>query len=147
MKGEFKSACISVSSGEVLLRSPCSFTHFNFAGGSHVEGHVSVHVHLAALPQAGAGLPGVGGRPASFGSQESHDQGPSASGPLASPQAAEAAGGPGPSTSGALQGHGRPQHLPVWGHEGSVCGAEGPRHGQRPDGDGARGDGVGPRDG
>lgn len=90
----------------------------------------------------------MGGCSASVGSQESHDQGPTAPGPQTSSQAAAAApGGPGPSNTDPLQRHGRPQHLHVRGHERSVCGAEGPRDGQRPDGDGAGGDDVGSRDG
>lgn len=114
----------------------------------HVKGDISLHVHLAALSEAGAGVPGVGGCSASVGSQERHDQGPAAQGPQASSStqaaagagaaaAAEAPGGPGPSTPGPVQRHGRPQHLHVWGHERSVRGAEGPWDGQRPDGDGA----------
>lgn len=113
----------------------------------HVKGHISFHPHLPALPETGAGASGLGRRPASVGSQESDDQGPAAPSAQASSQAAAAPAGPGPCPPGPLQRHGGPQHLHVRGHERSVRGAEGPRHGQRPDGDGAGGDGVGPGDG
>lgn len=114
----------------------------------HVKGHVSVHLHLAALAQSGAGAPGLGGRPASTGAQKGHDQATAGPAPTqASTKAAAPPGGPSTSGAGPVSRHGRPQHLHVWRHEGGVCGAEGPGDGQRPDGDGARGDGVGPGDG
>ncbi len=114
-----------------------SFLYSSLTLGRHVKRHISFHVHLAALSESGAGDPRVGGCSTSVGSKKSHDQGPAASGPQASSQAAAPPGGPGPSTAGPVQRHSHPQHLHVWGYERSVCSAEGPCDGQRPDGDSA----------
>ena len=103
----------------------------------HVKGHISIHLYLAALPETGAAVSGVGGCTAGFGTQASHDQGPAASGSQAPSQAAADPRGPSPSTPGPLQGHSHPQHLHVWGHERSVRCTKGPSNGQRADGDGA----------
>lgn len=136
-----------VYSKTCLLSTPCRVVN-SLIGPTlrcHVKGHISVHFYLAALPQAGAGASGVGGCPPGLGSQEIYDQGPTVQGPQASSssssRAAAAAAapprGPGPSASGPLQRRVCPQHLHVGGYERSVCGAEGPWYGQRPDGDSA----------
>lgn len=123
------------------LSSFYKFSNVDLSAGvalrCHVKGHVPVQLYVAALSETGAGPSRVGGCSESVGSQESHEQGPAAPGPEASSLAAAAPGGPGPSIPGPVQGHGHSQHLHVWGYERNIRGAEGPRDGQRPDGDGA----------
>lgn len=140
----------SQSAGPVLFTEAFVLCHFSSGVNQrrHVQGHVSVQLDLSALPQTGAGAPGLGGSQASVGSQESHDQ--SSAGAARAPASAQDAappGGPSASGAGPVSGRGRPQHLHVWRHEGGVRRAEGPGDGQRPDGDGAGGDGVDARDG